>query len=317
MAPEFDSSKKQHSAAHALTGNQKSRGVFLTDNRTNNRAVQLSGAGVAQLRKSKNKNNFRGLKVSLQEFHQTDDHELDRRLTMEKIRSGKKNIRIQNSTFVHPVHGNKSFKNQTLEHLDELSQTELGHEFLKSLLATEKPITIKQSSNGRNTTSTTSTGVKEELAQHPLVADWIAKRGRRILHNSLANRVVESQAKEAGGTHVEKYLEAEAQTKDEAVAATDGRGTGSIVEINPSTQHYGNGQQPWQTERPKYGLYHELVHALHKGRGTEATGNHNNVHNKEWQVLGEGPYEDEEYSEKTIRAAMGKDERPDYDGAVY
>lgn len=312
----FESNRKKESGLDRTTLTAGKRSVYLADNRQSGvLPSNKNTSGTTQLKK--NKGGFRGLKLSLQEFHAMDEQEMERQLTMEKIRSGKKNIRIQDSKIDMGAGRKKSFKGETLNHLDELSRTETGHHFLKALLQTQKPITIKQSTTGRNTTSTTATGVKEDLAKHPLVADWMAKRGARILNNNVMNRARETVSERNGGIHVQNYKQAEADGRDEALAATDGRGTGSIVEIDHSALHYGDGSHAWQTERPKYGLYHELVHALHKGKGTEAMGNHKGIQNKEWQVLGEGPYADEEFSEKTIREDMDKDARPDYDGVTY
>ncbi|GEM_PF-4891718 len=294
----------------------------MADNRFQNvtpfQSQQIANQQAASIQLKRKKNKFRGLKLSLHELHSLSPEEIDRRLTMEMISSGKKNIRIKNSTFTNPLNGKEtSFKQQTLLHLDQLSRTDVGHDFLKTLLATKKLIVVKQSTGGRNTTSTTSTGEKERLAQNPLVADWLAKRGQRILNNNIQNRAREKVAERNGGILVQEYKQAEVDARDEALAATDGRGTGSIVEVDPETQNYGDGAQTWQTERPKFGLYHELIHALHKGHGDEAKGSHNEVQNKEWQVLGEGPHATEPYTEATIRHAMGKEQRPDYSGIAY
>jgi hypothetical protein len=73
----------------------------------------------------------------------------------------------------------------------------------------------------------------------------------------------------------------------------------------------------WHTARQQFGLYHELIHAYHILKGDQAKGQQAGVGNPEWQVLGFGPYQDEQYTEQTLRAAMGKPPRPHYDKHYY
>ena len=43
--------------------------------------------------------------------------------------------------------------------------------------------------------------------------------------------------------------------------------------MNPALKSYvalGQTEEPWMTERDKFGFYHELVHAYHDGRGDSA-----------------------------------------------
>ena len=55
----------------------------------------------------------------------------------------------------------------------------------------------------------------------------------------------------------------------------------------------GEKEQAWMSERVRYGLYHELVHAGH------------------------GPYASLPISENKIREQMGKDLRPEVDRKKY
>jgi NleD-like pathogen effector protein (putative zinc metallopeptidase) len=101
---------------------------------------------------------------------------------------------------------------------------------------------------------------------------------------------------------------------------TPGPGFGATVRINPVVTTYadpGQKEEPWMTERQKYGFYHELVHAWHSVNGTSAPGDHQGVYNTEWQATGFGPYASAVVSDNIIRQQMGKGERPHYSGVVF
>lgn len=108
---------------------------------------------------------------------------------------------------------------------------------------------------------------------------------------------------------------------------TESKGMGAIsggapptVTLNPTKQSFPDRQgtgAPWTTERPKYGFYHELVHAWHTTNGTVATGRTADTDNNEWQAVGLGPYAKNEVSENAIRRALGKAERPEYGMVAY
>jgi hypothetical protein len=100
-----------------------------------------------------------------------------------------------------------------------------------------------------------------------------------------------------------------------------GEGTASIVNIDPSKESLarpGQPEEPWMTEQPRYGFYHELVHSYYAGRGELANGpDVNGVPASEWQNLGQGPFAENAVTENRIRAEMGKQQRPNYDGVTY
>ena len=97
-------------------------------------------------------------------------------------------------------------------------------------------------------------------------------------------------------------------------------GTGSTIEMDPTATTYakaGQVEQPWMTDRPRFGFYHELTHAYHDSQGETATGKHNGVNNWEWQVMGMGDYSKEAVSDNAIRKDFGKDQRPNYGGVTW
>jgi NleD-like pathogen effector protein (putative zinc metallopeptidase) len=96
---------------------------------------------------------------------------------------------------------------------------------------------------------------------------------------------------------------------------TPGPGFGMTIKINPAVATFdwrGQTDKPWMTERPKYGLYHEMVHAWHSVHGTAARGKHQGEDNVEWQATGFGPYASASVSDNIIREQMGKEKRPGY-----
>jgi len=99
------------------------------------------------------------------------------------------------------------------------------------------------------------------------------------------------------------------------------KGEPAVITMNPSLKTFDDNQgkrdAPWMTEREKYGYYHELVHAWHITRGTQATGSHNGVSNSEWQATGFGPHADPNVNDNAIRRAFGKAERPGYSGKSF
>lgn len=100
---------------------------------------------------------------------------------------------------------------------------------------------------------------------------------------------------------------------------TPGKGDRATIKINGALSSFAEGrpEQPWMTERVKYGLYHELVHAWHGSRGTVARGDHNRVPNAEWQAVGLGPFASAPITENAIRQQMGKAHRPEADGRTF
>ena len=109
------------------------------------------------------------------------------------------------------------------------------------------------------------------------------------------------------------------RTINQGTGAWDGKGADPTIMMNPNLKSFAEGrpEQPWMTERQKYGFYHELVHAWHVSRGTMATGRHNDTRNSEWQVVGLGPYAKNPISENVIRSQMGKAPRPEYGLKTY
>jgi len=126
-------------------------------------------------------------------------------------------------------------------------------------------------------------------------------------------------------TTITKGLENE--TKDDSDAnsllrpdGTRNVGTNTTISINPNIKSYvepGQREQPWMTERDKFGFFHELVHSYHDTRGDTVPGDHKNVKNWEFQTLGLGPWANNRVSDNSIRTALGKDKRPDYGGVTY
>ncbi|MFO0572392.1 MAG: M91 family zinc metallopeptidase [Polyangia bacterium] len=99
-----------------------------------------------------------------------------------------------------------------------------------------------------------------------------------------------------------------------------GAGCDAVISINPDLKTFagpGEKEDPWMTERPKYGLYHEMIHAYHAVHGDTVKGKHNGINEREFQAAGLGPYAKEKFSENSIRKAMGKEERPHYSGVHW
>jgi hypothetical protein len=99
-----------------------------------------------------------------------------------------------------------------------------------------------------------------------------------------------------------------------------GAGCDAVIRIKPDLKTFaepGEKEDPWMTERPKYGLYHEMIHAYHAVHGNTVTGTHNGINTREFQAAGLGPYATEKFSENSIREAMGKDKRPNYGGVEW
>jgi hypothetical protein len=112
------------------------------------------------------------------------------------------------------------------------------------------------------------------------------------------------------------------------VGTRPGDGTDTVVVINPDDKTFfdpirDRKEEPWQTERQRYGFYHELVHAYHSTRGETIPGTkYRGPALTEYQTVGKakadakdyeaGTYPDEEVSENAIRRDFGKPERPYY-----
>jgi hypothetical protein len=106
---------------------------------------------------------------------------------------------------------------------------------------------------------------------------------------------------------------------------TPSGGAPALIYMNPRLTTFavrGEAEQPWMTERVRYGLYHELIHAWHGTRGTVARGDvvgvgpdgkPRTIPNAELQAVGLGRFAGEPVSENVIRAQLGKEQRPDVD----
>ena len=122
---------------------------------------------------------------------------------------------------------------------------------------------------------------------------------------------------------------------DQAHVQADGsRGKGSATTViaDPSATEWDGetcqqGTQPWMADRPRWGFYHELVHAYQNNRGEAERDGHGHAQcvteyphelaNEEWQTVGLGPYAARSVSENTIRAQMGVALRETYSGMRY
>jgi len=133
-----------------------------------------------------------------------------------------------------------------------------------------------------------------------------------------------------GGSNETSYADRAAASYQDAANTVKGAGSAVTISMNPHIDSYadpGEAEAPWMTERQKYGLYHELVHAWHAVQGQRADGEHNgtdvrdgstrSLRNAEFQAMGMGPWHDQPVSEVTIRAQMGKPARPHYDHLTY
>jgi hypothetical protein len=116
------------------------------------------------------------------------------------------------------------------------------------------------------------------------------------------------------------------------VDGTRGTGSGSTVIADPNATEWdgetcAQGKQPWMADRPRWGFYHELVHAYQNNRGEAERMGHGHAQcvteyshelaNEEWQTVGLGPYASRSVSENTIRAQMGAPLRETYSGMRY
>lgn len=110
-------------------------------------------------------------------------------------------------------------------------------------------------------------------------------------------------------------------------AGTDVTVTGAPSQTEWDGETCHQGKQPWMEDRPKFGFYHELVHAYHFNRGTNELDGHNHaacvteypheIAKKEFQAVGLGPYQANAVSENAIRAQMGAPLRPTYSGTAW
>jgi hypothetical protein len=134
----------------------------------------------------------------------------------------------------------------------------------------------------------------------------------------------------SAGANETSYADRDAASYQDAANTVKGPGSAVTIGMNPHLTSYqdpGEAEQPWMTERQKYGLYHELVHAWHAVNGTRAQGEHDgtdvrdgstrSLRNAEFQAMGMGPWHDQPVSEVTIRQQMGKPARPHYDHLTY
>jgi hypothetical protein len=113
---------------------------------------------------------------------------------------------------------------------------------------------------------------------------------------------------------------------------TLGAGTDVTVRVAPNQTEWDGetcdqGFRPWMKDRPKWGFYHELVHAYHFNRGDTEPDGHNHaacvkdfgweIGKKEFQAVGLGPYAANAVTENAIRAQMGVPLRTTYSGATW
>jgi hypothetical protein len=143
--------------------------------------------------------------------------------------------------------------------------------------------------------------------------------GRTLLIELDRSRHKTTITRGSGATNETDDVEVGKSYRNADGSANDG--TAVIVRVNPDLTSFampGELEEPWMTERPRYGLYHELVHAYHDTRGEAVnTGKRDGIHSYEFQAVGLGPHADEEVSENKIRRELGKEERPSYAGAVW
>jgi NleD-like pathogen effector protein (putative zinc metallopeptidase) len=123
-------------------------------------------------------------------------------------------------------------------------------------------------------------------------------------------------------TAIQFSLVVDSKTTSQGTGTASG-GAAPTITLNPTKTHFpdskGKTDAPWSSERPKYGFYHELVHAWHTVNGTTSTKARvdPDTADYEWQAVGLGPYAGNDISENAIRRAMGKAERPEYGGKAY
>lgn len=119
------------------------------------------------------------------------------------------------------------------------------------------------------------------------------------------------------------------------VTGLPSKGTASKIEVDPTATVWDGecGNEPWMADRPRFGFYHELVHAYHNTRGdAESWGGHLRagcdphvdedpvawpIGNVEWHTAGLGPWANESVSENSIRGQMGVPLRPTYSGRTW
>lgn len=112
-------------------------------------------------------------------------------------------------------------------------------------------------------------------------------------------------------------------------------GSGSRVGVDPTATEWDGecGEAAWMKDRPRFGFYHELVHAYHNDRGdAEVWGGYQRagcdagvdqnplampIGNWEWQTAGLGPWANESVSENAIRGQLGAPMRPAYSGRTW
>ena len=131
----------------------------------------------------------------------------------------------------------------------------------------------------------------------------------------------------------------QAAVSEDSIVQPDGshgKGTSSQIWVDPTAKDWDaeschSGVQPWMADRPRFGFYHELVHAYHNSRGDAAVSPHGHgqtlcsdphdlawpIVETEWQTAGLGPYAGSAVSENAIRAQMGGPQRPTYSGGTY
>jgi hypothetical protein len=216
---------------------------------------------------------------------------------MERVGSGASQLTIDTSNFTEGIDPEKdpkayqealkkgeAFRKQHMDYLRDAVKTPTGLTMLEELDASKHKTTIVRTT-GRNNCETKPPGAGELVP------------------------VLDADGKQIG-------------TKP-------GPGGDTVVHINPDDKSYFDParerkEEPWQTERPRYGFYHELVHAYHETRGDAAPGSMypGGPSRSEPQAVGKakadaktyaaGGYPDEAVSDNAIRRDMGKKERPEY-----
>lgn len=261
-----------------------------------------------------------------------------------EIKNGTGKINVIDENFHVPNIDGKSeitlsFKNIIIKHLTTLSKTSLGLEMLHDLQSLEHPVTIvlSKSATKRGGTLTRSQykSLRELIPKRKLINNEITKNEKKVQMLSVFLEENTDQEKEKELQWLKEKVKKLKQSKDEINsqikeadtsadqekidAKNPAKGTGSYIEIDPTNDSYEtktSGTEPWMSERVRYGLYHEMIHAYHKGKGTETSGSNAGEQNTEWQAVGLGDYKNEKYSENSIRKAMGKALRPHYGDKV-
>lgn len=155
-------------------------------------------------------------------------------------------------------------------------------------------------------------GDAEFQAQTVAALDKIAETpsGRKMLDDFSKTGKTVTIVKTTGGNGVSGFSGDAKRNSD----GTRGDGSDSTLKYNPDTTSIGS--EEWETRPPEIGLAHEMVHATHVARGdisTDPVQNDNKPDpanpgspateiDEEVRTVGIPPYDNEPYSENTIRS---------------